>query len=446
MSEKPSSKIFTRAAFIMYFTLAVATSIGHDWLIDMRVEPINRGLHEQVMTNKAPAPIQYRIFQYYAAEGLIRLGVPFRESYLYLRILFTFLAAAALHVFLSYWFVPAICMLGSLYFFAVLPLVYYGYYMQPMDIPNLFFMLAGCILILKKKDIWLIPLVLVAMLNRETAILLALIYLLVRYDELKIPTLALRSGLIFITGIFTYAALRVVFSIKHYYSDMYFLGSNLADWRVYTFALAIFGPLIPLSVWKFKEKPRFIQKAVLFVPFFIIIHFTMTIMSEPRLWLPVLPFLLAAGLWAVLPQEYKANSEEAVKLENNALTRHPRTAYAVLLAVFFVFFVGFFFYYKNAHMSDRDKKLRTENLVSEGRQYAAAQMTARAIEELNKAVVLDPENAAPHYELAIVYENSVYDYEKALYQFNETLRLDPYHFDKQRIENEIKRLEYTLKK
>lgn len=228
-------------AFIAYFTLAVATSIGHDWLIDMRVEPITRGLHEQVMTNKAPAPIQYRIMQYYAAEGLMRLGVPFRQSYLYLRILFTFLAAASLHVFLSYWFVPAVCMLGTLYLFAVLPLVYYGYYMQPMDLPNLFFMLAGCILILKKKDIWLIPLIFVAMLNRETAILLALIYLLVRYDELKIPALALKSGLIFITGMLTYAALRKVFSMKHYYSDMYFLGSNISDPRVYTFALAIFG-------------------------------------------------------------------------------------------------------------------------------------------------------------------------------------------------------------
>lgn len=182
------------------------------------------------------------------------------------------------------------------------------------------------------------------------------------------------------------------------------------------------------------------------MPFFIIIHFTMTIMSEPRLWLPVLPFLIASGLWAVLPEEYKANREQTVKPESNMLTRFPRTAYSALVAVFLVFFVGFFFFYKNAHMSDRDKKIRTENLVTTGRQYAAAQMTARAIEELNKAVVLDPENPAPHYELGIIYENSVYDYEKALFQFKETLRLDPYHLDKQRIENEIKRLEYTLKK
>jgi len=445
MNEKSSSKFLTRAAFVAYFTLAIGTSIGHDWLLDMRVEPVAQTLHLQVMTNKAPAPIQYRIFQYYAAEGLIRLGVPFRGAYFSLRFLFTFLAAAALHVFLGFFFAPVICVLGTLYFFAVLPLVYYGYFMQPMDIPNLFFMLAGCILILKKKDLWLVPLIFVAMLNRETAILLVLVYLFVRSDELKLPALALRTGLMFAVGMLTYAALRKVFSMKHYYADLYYLGSNLSDPKAYLHALALFGPFIPLSLMKFGEKPKFIRRAMLFVPFFVIIHYTMTIMREPRLWLPVLPFMLAAGLWTVVPQELKLYGEDP-KPCDNAVTRNPRAAYALVLASFLVFFTGFFFYYKNAHFSDREKKLRVERIILDARSYALSQMPARAVEELNKAIILDPENAEPHYQLAMIYDNTLYDYPRALEQFRETLRLDPYHIDKQRVEKEIERLEYTLKK
>jgi hypothetical protein len=441
--NKTGSKLLTSTALFIYLALALGATIGHDWLLDMRVEPICRTLHQQVMTNNAPAPIQYRIFQYYAAEGLMRLGVPFGTAYFFLRFLFTFLAAVALHFFLAYWFAPVACILGTFYFFSVLPLVYYGYYMQPMDIPNLFFMLLGCILILKKKDLWLIPLIIVAMLNRETAIMLVLIYLLVRYDELDISALAVRTGLLFIAGIGTYIGLRAVFSMKHYYSDMYYLGSNLLDQKVYIHAAALFGPLIPLSIMKFGEKPRFIRRSLLMLPFFIVIHFTMTIMKEPRLWLPALPFLIAAAFWYVLPKELRIYKEEATKPVDNIIARNPRTAYLAMFAVFILFFIEFFYFYLNAHLSDRDKKMRVDNIVNTAQQYAAAQMTSRAIEELNKAVVIDPNNADPHYALGIIYYNAN-DYKQALYHCKETLRLNPYHLDKQRIEKLIEMLEYYL--
>jgi len=137
MKDLNTSKTFSRFALVMYFTLSLATTFAHDWYIDSRTQPVCKALHEQVMTNNAPAPIQYRVFQYYAAEGLMRMGVPFRGAYFFLRLLFTFLAAVTLHYFLAYWFSPVVCVLGTLYFFGALPVAYLRYYMQPMDIPNL---------------------------------------------------------------------------------------------------------------------------------------------------------------------------------------------------------------------------------------------------------------------------------------------------------------------
>ena len=72
-------------------------------------------------------------------------------------------------------------------------------------------------------------------------------------------------------------------------------------------------------------------------------------------------------------------------------------------------------------------------------------MYERAVEEFNKAVALDPDNADAQYELGRLYDFSYYDPQKALLHFKECLRLNPYHLDRARIDNEIKRFEFQLK-
>lgn len=446
MKDNTSAKTLFRFGLAAYFALALATSFCHYSLLDSRVEEVCLSLHEQVLNDAAPAPIQYRILTYYAAEGLMKLGLSFEAANFLLRFAFTFLSAAALHYFLAFWFAPVVCLAGSLFFLAALPVAYIGYYMQPMDLPNLFFLLAGCILILKRKDLWLIPLVTLAMLNRETAILIVLIYAFVRFDELELKDLALRSGLIFAAGMLTYWFLRKAFELKPNYSDLYFLDFNLKDLRTYAYALALFGPLIPLSLWKYGEKPKFIRRALLFVPFFVIIHYTIAIMTEPRLWLPVLPFLLAAGLWAVVPEELKIKTQEPEKVKPSFLTKFPKTAYLSLLLCFLVFFTGFCSYYEKLHFADRERQKRVEEVIAVSREYSAKGLSERALEELNKGLVLGPENADIRLELAIIYRNSVRDYAKALYYFRETLNLNPYHIDKKRILREIALLEQAVKK
>ena len=190
---------------------------------------------------------------------------------------------------------------GTLFFLSVLPLTFIRYYMQPMDLPNLFFFLAGCLMIIKKKDWWLVPLMIVAMLNRETAILLVFVFMFTRYDEMEVPEFLLKTGVLFAAGMGTYTGLRAVYHLKHYYADLYYLPYNLTTGYTYLYALALFGPFLYLAFSGWGKKPKFLRRALLMAPFFLVIHFTMTIMVEPRLWLPFSRSLSAPACGASCP-------------------------------------------------------------------------------------------------------------------------------------------------
>jgi tetratricopeptide (TPR) repeat protein len=444
--NKTIHKLPLWAIVLAYAAIALSHTIAHDWLIDGRFATVNRGLHEQVMTDNAPAPIQYRVMVYYAAEGLMRMGVSFDNAYFAVRFASTFCAALAFHYFLALYFVPLVCFGGALYFLAALPVTYIRYYMQPMDLPNLFFFLLGFVVIIKRKDLWLAPLIVVAMINRETAVLLSLVYLFYRWDELSFTEVMAKSALFFSCGIGTYWLLRKIFAVKHYYADLYYLGFNLSDWHTYFYAIALFGPFLILAFKGWGDKPKFFKRALLLIPFFLVIHFTMTIMAEPRLWLPLVPLFIGAGLWLIVPDELKAAPETEIVPVANRAVKYSRVLYLVLLALFFVFFAAFFQYYKNMHFKDRALQKRVESFVAESKRYSAGGDYAMAVGELRKALVLDTKNDAAHYELALIYDYYLHDVPGALFHFEKCLEYNPYHLDRVRIKDEIDRLKYYQSK
>jgi len=429
---------------LIYLAVAFSTTICHDWFIDWRLQEIRKTLHEQVINHQAPAPIQYRILIHYLAEFLIKLGIPFRESYLFIRVLFTFLSAYLFHNFLSIWFNPIISICGVLYLLAVLPLTYIRYYMQPMDLPNLFFFLCGYLVISKRKDFLLLPVIIVGMLNRETTILLVLVYLFFRWDELKLSKLFLRTGIMFISGMAIYIGLRYIFSIRSYYSDLYYLDFNLTDIRTYFYALCLFGPFAFLSFYKFNEKPKFLRRAILMIPFFVIIHYTMTIMIEPRLWLPILPLIVASGLFSITPKEFKKSHIENAKISSPK--NYSKFSYFMFLGMFLIFFVGFFRYYQELHLKNRNTEKIIENILAESSRYKYAGWYQRAIEELKRGLIFQPENAELHYQLGLIYAYNLNQPEKAIEHFQKCLKYNPYHLYRDQIKNEIQRLEYYCRR
>ncbi len=79
-----------------------------------------------------------------------------------------------------------------------------------------------------------------------------------------------------------------------------------------------------------------------------------------------------------------------------------------------------------------------------GKLYAAEEATQPAIENLNKALSLAPNNADLHYELARVYLVQAQDARRAAYHFQQTLKHDPNHPQKNRIRRTLQKLKSAL--
>ncbi len=420
MKINNSQKIFVTTLFLC---LAFSNNIVHDWFVDSRTRDIQTTLHNQVINKAAPSPIQYRIFVHYLAEVLMDVGIEFRAAYQLIRIVFTFSSLYAFFIFLMRFFTWDAALIGSLFLTSALPLTYIRYYMQPMEMPNLFFFIASYIIILKKKDWMLVPVVIVAMLNRETAILITLVYLFFRWGEIKFLPLLLRTVIIGGVALGTYAFLRTFFQLKPYYSDLYYLDFNLSDIRTYLYAVFLFGPFLFTAFYRLNSKPLFLKRAALMLPFFLIIHYTMTIMVEPRLWLPVFPLVIALGLYSFVPENMKLKLATEKKDGN----KYDKLIYLAAITVFIVGFYAFFSWYETAHLKDRALFLRKDGIINSAKRYLAGGWKEKAGEELKRGLAVAPNSDELHYQLGILYAYHLYDDSKALEHFQKCLKLNPYH-------------------
>jgi hypothetical protein len=155
------------------------------------------------------------------------------------------------------------------------------------------------IVLLKKRDWSLVPLIIIGMLNRETTILLPLIYAFVRFGTMKpkqwIPVLLLTCAI----AIGIYIWLRFQYGIKPPYaptSPLHYWWTNFTDWKTWLQLIGFFNLTLLLSWNNWRDKPLFLRRVALILPIFILVHFTVGYMREVRYFLPILPILLTFTL------------------------------------------------------------------------------------------------------------------------------------------------------
>jgi len=455
MSSSPSKKLSSPPnpvgrntnlpAFLLILSLSIAQVVIHNWFVDSRVKDAQVSLHNQVISKEAPAPIQYRIFVHYIAEGLMKyVGFSFLTSYNLIRFLFTFLSMYLFYFFLKEWFTPTESLLGTLFFIAILPFTYIRYYFQPMDIPNLFFFITGLFAARKKKFILFLIILAIAMTNRETAILLILVWFFTNWGIRKNKDVLIETAIATAIGLGIYFYLRKIFTLKSYYSDLFYLRFNLTDGRTYLYALITLGAFAYYGLKNFSSKPLFLRRLILIAPFFIVIHYTMTIMVEPRLWLPLIAVIIPLGLWEITDEKKKNTDVNTTIIAQN--NKKLAIQYLALLGSFILFFYAFFAWYKKAHLGNRRDYLLSEEILSKATRLTEGGWVQGAAEELVRGAQLFPEKSEFHYQLGLLYAYRIFNYEKALEHFKKTLALEPHHLDSRRIISEIERLEYYQQK
>jgi uncharacterized membrane protein len=154
----PAVPLTLRRCLLLYACLTGICLVLHNRMVESAAADARKIVHRQVMSNTAPAPLQYRVMTFYAAEGIQRVGrsfglsETFTASYLIVRGIFTFLAMVLLHRFLQVYVPAPYAVLGVILAFAWMPFTYINYYMQESDPANMVFYLLGYDLIRRRRD------------------------------------------------------------------------------------------------------------------------------------------------------------------------------------------------------------------------------------------------------------------------------------------------------
>jgi hypothetical protein len=171
--------------------------------------------------------------------------------------------------------------------------------MQVTDPLNLLIYILALWAIRDGRDRWLYPLVVIGMLNRETAILIPILYACVRAGQAPLRSWLPHALALAFLAASVYAGLRWIFGLKQPYAQggvVGILGFNARHWAGWVQAFAFFN-LALLFAWRgLKRRPVFLRRALLIVPLFFAIHLTVAILREVRLFLPLVPILVPLTL------------------------------------------------------------------------------------------------------------------------------------------------------
>jgi hypothetical protein len=202
---------------------------------------------------------------------------------------------------------PVLASIAALSIYAVLPFNYFNLPYYPYDIPSVLFFTAGMLLIYQRAWIWFYPLFVVATLNRETSIFLAVVTAFVLFDKYSRSLLALLIGSQLAIWAAIKGALWMVYQHNRwmgYGLYQFQLKVNLATLFDYpikgVIALATWGCLwIAVVIWHQRIGDERLRRTLWTVPVFVAGMFVAGFVIELRIYGEVLPIVLAA-FWVVL--------------------------------------------------------------------------------------------------------------------------------------------------
>lgn len=305
-----------RDAAAIAVLLAIGNGMLHWQSVDRSWRDYQADEHVRVMAGNFFSPDQYRILTYALADILVRLGLPIHSAHEVWRVIFT---AASLFVFYRFargWFSPLLALMGMFMLAAAIPLTYVYYMMQVSDPLNMLIFFLAFWAMRERRDRWLIPLVGIGMLNRESPIMIPVFYAAVRLGDAwrRWLPLAVVLGAL---AVAVYVGLRVAYGPKPpccSTDPVEHLIVNFTDWRAYVDALGVLN----LALWGgwrgWSRRPLFLRRLALAVPVFLIPYLMYGTVREARYYLPVLAIGIPLSLFYLL----EASGAEDPILEREA--------------------------------------------------------------------------------------------------------------------------------
>lgn len=261
-------------------------------------------IHQRIVTGEAGYPEQYRPLVPLLCEGMVRAGLPVQHAYLLQRLVCWFLAVLLFHLYLRHWLREELCFAGGAILAGLLPFSTLGQGFQPTDPLNLLLFVLSYWLLLLRREAWVVAVVAVGMLNRETIGLVALLAALVRLDEWR--TVAYWRLVLSLTVVATAvlvglhlgygpreASVALVTPILNVPENLTRAGSLRP--------LVLYGWLWVLAGSGLRDQPPFLRRGVILIPVFFLVYLCVGLLGETRYFLPLAPVVIPLALRRLFP-------------------------------------------------------------------------------------------------------------------------------------------------
>ena len=268
---------------------------------------------------------QSRLLQFYIPEFLLQLfRFSVTDAYIVQRWGFTFFAFCCFHYYLRKWFNKELAFAGVLVLGCVMPLTYFNHLQESAPLLALTFLLALWA-IRERRTLWYTAILLVGTINNETMLFLPAVYFCFNLQNWKVPSFVRLSLQTIACALPAYCAVGVIRYINRdrpHLGGAWHLPDNLGGilrglivapvdyWETaYLYIFFVFGFLWIFAYLKFKQKPVFLQRALLTVPLFIVPHLVTGIILEVRQMLPLSFIIIPAAFFYLFTPGRKAPSQ-----------------------------------------------------------------------------------------------------------------------------------------
>jgi hypothetical protein len=316
MEKKPvDTRKIEWIALILIISVSAVLAYGYFNRIDRPKHEARLELHGEIVGGTAPSPYRYRVLVPLAGEGMTRAlsfvlsaKHAFLLSYLIYDLLAIFLLLWTLFLWLRNWFSAEQALTGALFVAGTIPIALQDHYFQPWSILEVGLFTASLLAIRGKRHILLAVLVALATLNRETAVFIPVVYLLMTVDSVDSPRTGggfdwkpvLRAGALLIVWAVLYFGIRLVQgSAPHTTTVADLFARNITAGGLSFAAVNVIlflGGFWIFAVLGFRHAPRIIRRIAWLIPLYLITILVWGVWKEVRLLMPLYPILVPMGL------------------------------------------------------------------------------------------------------------------------------------------------------
>ncbi len=267
----------------------------------MTIEHIPATLYK-LITHSAQTPSQYRILVVWIIRCFYFL-TPIKNIYIWeqiVKLVFLFAAMVALRKWLSLFVKPSLATVGPFLLAIIFPFSFIVRY--PNDFPQIFFFTILLYLLYKKKWAFYYPLFAIATFNKETTIMLILIFLLTQAKQITRRELLCHVFAQLIIWIQVKLFLYLFFYSNIAAQYQFQLYKNIAHLMfkrgpgLVLQILSAFGFFWIIVFHKFKQLPMFIRRSSLTLIPYALIMLCVGMINETRIWYEYIPIILAIVL------------------------------------------------------------------------------------------------------------------------------------------------------